>query len=291
MARLLKPVGRCRGLAVELHGSGLDADRQYHLSGLAGRLLSREVAVLLPQGEIPFRLSPELAPGYAWNVPGSPLPGGCEPTAADDDVAWLDALVSTARRYLELGREPSFIAGYSGGARFASHHVAVGETSWAAAALVAGLRIPPVGLVPPPTISFHGIDDRVNPFLGGDGKRWGMGVDEASDGYAARQGCRDRPVEDVIEGARRRIFRGPSGSNALVVYVVAGTAHAWPGSVDHDHLRHFGPAGSVLDASDLITSFFEDFLDLNVEPSDINSSLPSGKDAYVLARSTAVKGN
>ena len=244
-------------LAVELHGSGLDPLRQYRMSGLADLLTAEDVAVLLPQAAMPFRLIPELASGFAWNVPGVPLPGAKVTGEADiDDIGYLIALVRTFRTKLHLVDAPLFLVGYSGGARLASDLIASGVVDWTAAGLVAGLR--PARNArrrPPPTISFHGVEDSINPFAGGTGPRWDMGVEEACRLYALSQsGAVDEALQ--VPGADLRIYRSSDGKQALSTYTVKGAAHAWPGTRDEDHLKVFGPAGDGTDASALIADFF-----------------------------------
>lgn len=245
-------------LVIELHGSGLDPLRQYRMSRLADRLIPKGVAVLLPQAGAPFQLMPELPSGFAWNIPGVPLPGSRSPDGATaDDASYIAALVRAFQLEPHLRDAPLFLAGYSGGARLASQLLTSGGLAWSGVGLVGGLRPPERGTrPPPPTVSLHGRADRINPYGGGDGPRWDIGVEEAGDRYAAAQGCAPQPLESQVGGAWRRIYRSPEGDEALVTYAVDGAAHAWPGTQDADHLAAFGPAGDGMDASRLIAEFF-----------------------------------
>jgi polyhydroxybutyrate depolymerase len=257
-------------LAIELHGSGLDPLRQYQMSRLADRLTASGIAVLLPQAATPFQLMPEVGYGFAWNIPGVPLPSSTELSNADD-IGYITQLVESFQQKLQLCDAPLFLSGYSGGARLASYMLASGHLKWTAAGLVAGLRPIEHGQrPPPPTISFHGVADTINPFEGGLGPRWDIGVEEAGDRFALAQGCTPDPQEFQLPGADVHIYRLPDGAAALSMYTVVGAAHAWPGTRDEDHLKIFGPAGDNLNASSLIEKFFVSrmtpTMQRNVEP-------------------------
>ena len=250
--------GRARALAVELHGSGLDPLRQDAMSRLADRLGEQGVAVLLPQGGTPFQLRPDLDEGFAWQIPGAPLPGAAEVADADaGDVGYIADLVESFQAKLQLRDAPLFLVGYSGGARLASHLLGLERPTWSAAGLVAGLRpVRPGPRPPPPTVSFHGGADSINPFEGGLGARWDLGVEEAGRLYASAQGCAPGALEHQLPGARLQVHRTPDGRPALSMYAVAGGTHAWPGARDEAHLRAFGPGDDSLDASALIADLF-----------------------------------
>ena len=227
------------------------------MTRLVERLVPHGLAVLLPQAARPFRLKPELAPGYAWAVPGTPLPGASEiEDCGIDDIGWIRNLVGSTQNDLHLHSAPLFLTGYSGGARLASHLLVRREPDWTAAALVAGLRaVNKPDRPPPPTISFHGVNDAINPYAGGLGPRWDLGVEAAGHRYALSQGGLPAFEDRDVAGARSRIYRTATGAAALTLYAVLECAHAWPGSTDRRHLEIFGPGGRGTDASGLIADF------------------------------------
>ncbi|WP_375383451.1 alpha/beta hydrolase family esterase [uncultured Sphingomonas sp.] len=285
---LFRPAsGPVSALAVELHGSGLDPERHHRMTGLAELLVPHGIAVLIPQAGTPFRLMPASTQGFAWTVPGAPLPDatgaggatdGGDAQADDDvdDIAYLAALVAQTQRMLGLCGAPLFLSGYSGGARLASHLLTSGPLAWTAAALVAGLRFVEGHRRPPMTIVFHGIADAINPLGGGAGPRWDMSVAEAASRYARAQGCVSPPRRGDVPGADVQVHRTPDGEGALSLYVEAGAGHAWPGTRDAEHVALFGPPGGHLDASRLIADFFLARIEVR-HPPDIGRRRP-GQD-------------
>ena len=228
------------------------------MSRLVDQLLPRGFAVLFPEAAIPFELSPGIA-GFAWNVPGSPLPGEVEPLITTvDDMHWIVEITKVAQCVLDLARAPLVLVGYSGGARLGSHLLVAGSLPWTAAALVSGLRaVEGADHPPPPTIAFHGLEDQVNPYCGGSDRRWSMSVVDAADRYAATQGCLPGFLESRSPYGELRVYSTGDGRPGLTLCSVLRAGHAWPGSTDAAHLAAFGPAGANLDSSSLIASFFD----------------------------------
>ena len=247
------------------------------MTRLIERLVPHGIAVLLPQAALPFRLKPELAPGYAWNIPGAPLPGASEVNDCEiDDIGWITELVSSTQKELNLPSGPLFLTGYSGGARLASHLLVRKQPDWSAAALVAGLRA--VGNAerePPLTISFHGVEDTINPYAGSLGTRWDLGVEAAGHRYALSRGGLPAFEERAVPGARRRTYRTASGAEALTLYAVLECAHAWPGCSDPRHLDSFGPGGCGVDASRIIADFIIQHVASQEQRGDAENAHPS----------------
>lgn len=249
--------GVISGLAVELHGSGQDSQRQYAMSRLADELALYDIASLIPQAAYPFQLDDEIRAGFAWNIPNTPLPGDMTAVSSEiDDISWLCELISTYVVKLSLGAGPKFICGYSGGARLAAYLLDRG-LDWNAAAFVSGMRLPSsADAILPPTISFHGLEDRINPFAGGSGTRWDLGVRETAEQFAGFRTRKFNVVQNQIPGGQLFSYNNLNGEPQLLSYEVAGANHAWPGTRDPEHLKDFGPSSSHIDASRLIAEFF-----------------------------------
>lgn len=250
--------GVITGLSIELHGSGQDASRQCKMSGLADELARLGVMSLIPQAAHPFQLSQTIRAGFAWNVPGIALPGNAPPILVPiDDVGWISDVIARFRKSFSLASKPMFLCGYSGGARLGAH-LLEGDHKWTGAAFVSGMRLPNSrSCCPPPTISFHGTDDHINPFAGNAGHRWDMGVRETAENYAKLQNCSSSVAQTEPPDRRVLNFYREDGSLQLSSHELIGANHAWPGSKDVEHLVDFGPLNTEVDATRLIVEFFE----------------------------------
>jgi polyhydroxybutyrate depolymerase len=250
--------GRARALVVELHGSGLDPERQLRASKLCDILWREKCALLLPQAKSAFQLANVYPPGFAWNIPGVPLPGETRAfKECPDDIAAINAMVSAAQEAFGLVGLPLFVVGYSGGARLASYLICQKGMPWSAAGLVAGIRSPtPVHRKPPPIIAIHGTADPINPYNGGPEIRWDVGVEEAAQRVASAQGCIGLPTKISGDVSSQTIYRRQTGKIGVLLMTLSGAGHAWPGSVDPEHCRAFGPCRPEVDASEVIWSFF-----------------------------------
>lgn len=278
----LHPANRqAAGLVVELHGSGLDPQRQVSASGLAQHLHAEGYALLVPRALMEFQLEPAVAPGFAWNVPGSPLPSESEPRDnGPDDIGDIASMVGSVLDELGQPDLPLYLVGYSGGGRLASEMMSSKLMAWRAAAIVAGLRLPKrMDRVPPPVLSFHGIADRLNPFYGSSEARWDLGVEEAARRVAASQGCTELTREAMPDGYALE-FRSPTGRLGVRQVCIEAASHAWPGSSDRSHRELFGPCAERVDASRQIVSFFSASRSNAVESGDGRSrSATGGHDA------------
>lgn len=231
----------CRRVVISLHGSGFTADG-YAITSDAQHLVTRGAAVILPQAMIPFRLSPEWPCGFAWNIPNSPLPGESSPRHQPDDVAFIrSVLAACAHSYPGL---PIHLMGYSGGARLASYLAAI-EPILASAGLVAGIRFPKDVLTTPPILAIHGRLDTINPYAGSDDARWSAGVETVIRSWARAADCLERPQLHAIQPeVHEQRFEMIDGRSRVRLISLARVGHAWPGSLDAQHISQFGDAGS-----------------------------------------------
>jgi polyhydroxybutyrate depolymerase len=241
---------------LEVHGSGLGAATQLATSGAAVRARDSAV-VIVPQAAIPFRLRPDLPAGWAWNVPGSPLPGepGVRPDLPDD-VGFLAALlnIAAARSPAPLGG--LHLLGFSGGARLCGRlALELGEAVTSVAA-IAGLRSPArqpaSGLR---VLAVHGRRDSINPYIGGENPRWREPVYDAAHSWALALGC--APVAATMRPSPAlEIHSWAAGQQERVRLVTLHRAgHCWPGSRNTDHADQFGPCDDI-DATGLALDFF-----------------------------------
>ena len=244
-------------IIIDLHGSGSSPEE--HLAVTAAHAMAGQGAVVvLPQADIPFRLLPEWPTGWAWNVPGSPLPGETEPRQGPDDVEFIGELIAeVVQRH---GAHPSRIhlRGYSGGARLSAHLAARFGDSLASVCFVSGVRFVDGGGKRPPVLALHGRRDHLNPYDGGAGSRWSESVESAVQRWAGAVGCEPVPtVRAITETIHAIDYRDSTGFAAVRLIRVDDAEHAWPGTQDRDHIEQFGCSGH-LDASQAHLDFIHD---------------------------------
>jgi polyhydroxybutyrate depolymerase len=243
-------------LVIEFHGSGHFAGEQMATSGFAALGARENFAVAAPEAMLPVRLRPEWPEGRAWNVPGVPLTSGALPDGASDDVAFTQALISSLIAEGIANTELIYLAGFSGGARMCSYLAGVMPERIAAIGTVAGLRLPPRSeLPPPPIIALHSRTDEINPYLGGAGPRWDIGVEETAAAYAERFGW-SAPSIEQDDGVSRHVYRDAELRERLVAYTLDRHPHGWIGSLDAAHNAQYGLPNGAVDATALIWDFF-----------------------------------
>jgi polyhydroxybutyrate depolymerase len=254
---LARPAGAAGTLplVIEFHGSGHFAEGQMAASGFAALGEREQFAVAAPEAALTVRVRPEWPEGRAWNVPGVPLTSGESPDGPDD-VAFVAALIGALVDDGVADPERVYLAGFSGGARLCSHLAGVMPERIAAIGTVAGLRLPPFNVLPPPPIiAFHSRADEINPYDGGAGPRWDLGVDETAAAFAERYGL-SIPESDEVHGLLRDVYRDRDGRERLVAYTLDDRPHGWYGSRDPQHAAQYGTAGDIIDATAMIWDFF-----------------------------------
>ncbi|HYO02219.1 MAG TPA: hypothetical protein VET27_10165 [Mycobacterium sp.] len=231
-----------RRVIVSLHGSGFTS--QTHDAMVDADDLARGGAlVLTPQALIPFQYSAVFPEGFGWNVPGSPLPGEDVVRDEPDDVGFITTLLEVTRaRHPDL---PVHLLGYSGGARLASHVLAVDRTP-TSAGLVAGALFPPTAAsAVAAVLAIHGRHDDVNPYERGDSARWPTGIRRTMQSWANRSGDGDthrlRELEPGV--VEQRFDNSDTRYGPVRLISLDDVGHAWPGTSDPLCLRQFGPAG------------------------------------------------
>ncbi|NTJ43374.1 polyhydroxybutyrate depolymerase [Agrobacterium larrymoorei] len=248
---------------LDFHGSTSTADEQMDRSEWE-RVAEREgfIAVAL-QGAIP-----STKPGtFSWNIPGVTKGDG------PDDIRFInDAITALSERFC-IDETKVYGTGYSGGARLLSQYICNGETGFAAAGFVAGLRAgypkddngkwhPDAATCTPKAtlsfIAFAGAKDAINPYDGGGRPYWQYGAQAALDRWVQLNGCTAKPTienkgqltlsqyDDCKEGAR------------IASYVIADAGHTWPSSTAMLRIQNIvGKVSHEVNATDEIWSFFK----------------------------------
>jgi polyhydroxybutyrate depolymerase len=237
-------------LVLNLHGSGSDAAEQELRTGMNVTARAHGFVVAYPQGHR------RAGTGYAWNVPGTPLPS--EPASHVDDLRYLRDVVTALVDAYCLDPARVFATGFSGGARMSSSLACAAGTPLAAVAPVAGLRAPspcrpghPVGVV-----AFHGLADPVNLFAGHGQAYWTYSVPEALTRWSATNRCtHEEHFGYPVPGVTLTSHSGCAGGSRVLLYSLAGVGHRWPRRETVD--RPVGVASAVtLDVDEIMWSFF-----------------------------------
>lgn len=229
---------------VDLHGSGSWPEEHVAITD-ARSFAALGAVVVVPQAGIPFRLLEQWPTGWAWNVPGSPLPGESIARGEPDDTAFIDAL--TTRLIEQHGVDPRRIhlRGFSGGARLSSHLIASTGNRLASVCCVGGVRFVPSPGELPPLLAIHGRLDTLNPYEGGGGSRWSGSVESTVRQWAAASGCAPTPQYRVIgDDVRETRYLDGMGFATVRLVTVADAAHSWPGTAHRDHIAQFGAPGT-----------------------------------------------
>lgn len=230
-------------LVVDLHGLTMTADLEAALTGFEDLADEQGFVVVTPQGlgDIPF-----------WNFISAGV--------ATDDVAFLGDLVEQVGADLCIDTSRVYASGISNGGLMSSALACRLPDVFAAVAPVAGVAFLP-GCDEGPPVGFqavYGTGDNVLPYDGGlggnlqgflaenpldesrastDEQRGQISsiafasVDDTLAAWAERNGCDGEPVEERVSGeVVRRSWPDCDGGAEVVLYVVEGGGHTWPGT-------------------------------------------------------------
>jgi polyhydroxybutyrate depolymerase len=196
---------------MSLHGTRSTADRQARLSGFGQFARTAGAVVVFPQAIEP------IGPGYEWDL--------------SRDVDYIAGLATelVSRHRVAHGRV--LLTGMSGGARMSSRFASVHPELVQALGAVAGLRSPAVPVRRPvPVLSFHGTNDRINPYRGSGTQRWNESVPDAALAWALANGITAAPAEVPVSPALTRTTYGAEGQpGEVTLWTSRGAGHTWPG--------------------------------------------------------------
>jgi polyhydroxybutyrate depolymerase len=230
-------------VVLNFHGLGSNGAEQETYSGLVP-LSDREGFVLVsPDGTGGPR-------GWAFALSGN---------SPDDDLAFVDDLLATLAADLCIDTSRVYATGMSNGAFFSSLLACLRADRIAAIAPVAGIAwaegLPCGG--PVPVIAFHGVQDSVVPFYGGE--IFGVipydGAPLAIAGWAGHNGCAGTaPVQEKL-AENVELVRYEECAAATQLIAVTDGGHTWPGAFP---LPRLGPTNREVSAAELIWAFFKD---------------------------------
>jgi polyhydroxybutyrate depolymerase len=232
-------------LVLNFHGLGSNAVQQELYSGLTGQ--SDEVGFILatPEG------SGNPQRWYFVDFPGAEV----------DDFAFVRALIGHLSDTLCIDQSRIYATGMSNGGFMSAALACEMSDTFAAVAPVAGVTyLPSCDAKPPvPIVVFHGTNDAVVPFAGGN---IGLlpaalpGVRETAGLWAQHNGCEAGPqnqrfAADVVLEA----YAGCSRDADVHLYVIEGGGHTWPGALP---LPFLDKTTQSIKAAEIIWRFFSE---------------------------------
>lgn len=246
---------RAEALVLNLHGTGSTAAAQEVFSGMDAASDQGTFVVAYPQGLIPS------GTGFDWDIPGVPLFGGAKvPRGSANDVAFITQLVPVLESEYCINSREVFVTGMSGGGRMASQLACDASTTFAAAAPVAGLRLPSPcpATRPVPIVAFHGTADPVDPYGGNGQAYWTYSVPTAAARWAAQDKCPKRAATDRRPGYTLTSYQGCAGNAVVELYSLTGEGHEWPGgpTMPRSITGLLGPQSGAVDANAVMWAFF-----------------------------------
>jgi polyhydroxybutyrate depolymerase len=197
--------------------------------------------------------------------------GGLEPERAKtrpDDVRFTAALLDDLERQVNFDRKRVYATGIANGGMMCYRLAAeLSQRIAAIAPVAASLAIDdPRPKRPVPIMHFHGRQDSIVPIGGPGGDTPAFvrfkSVDETIRLWAKLNRCAQQPmIEDlpdtVADGTRVKRHHYPAGPDGaeVVLYVIEGAGHTWPGQ--KSPLALFGKSTADISANDLMWEFFK----------------------------------
>jgi polyhydroxybutyrate depolymerase len=208
---------------------------------------------------------------FGWNG-GPRRPGGGDPAQNGvDDVGFTRALLDDLARVAKVDAKRVYAAGMSMGAIMVYRLASELSDRIAAVAPIAG----PMGTEacdpkrPVSVIHFHGTQDEAVPFEGGKGRLDPSGteyysVEHSIGAWVKADGCEVRARTDDLPDksddgtkATRKTYGGGKGGAEVVLIVIEGGGHTWPGREFGPELKVLGRSSKDVSANDLMWQFFE----------------------------------
>lgn len=246
-------------VVLAFHGAGLTPEWMVGFSGLNEKADRENFAVVYPAALGPAGLA------LTWNA------GNCcgeAMTKNVDDVAFVRALLDDLLKAFPIDPQRVFATGMSNGALFCYRLASELADRIAAVAAVAG----PMGTEtckpsrPVPLLHIHGTEDEFAPFAGGKGPKTALEtkfypVEHGIKAWVKANGCPGKPVVTQIPDAAgdglkvTRSVYGPGKEGAeVVLYVVHGGGHTWPGRPGDATL---GKSTTNISANEILWEFFK----------------------------------
>ena len=247
-----------------LHGGGGTSKTAMEETGWMQKAEAAGFLLVFPEGA---RQHTDKPPGFrtnpqTWNDGSGRFYSGKQNI---DDVAFIDNVIEEVALSHDVDAGRVFVTGFSNGASMAYRLALELSERIAAIAPVAssGLRMPAKKRKSPvPVVAIQGMGDPRNPLEGGtvrlaDGQEDTRSpVTETIERWAAMNGCDPTPTVSDVDGVKRVSYGGRNEAE-VVLYLVSGMGHTWPGGKTLLPKSLVGDTTSRLNANDVIWAFFD----------------------------------
>lgn len=237
-------------LLISLHGAALWPAVQMEVSRWNEVADEHGFIVVYPAG-VGFTYGPK-----AWHM---------GPRSVEADVGFISALIDKLQREYNIDPDRIYADGLSNGGNMAfALSCRMGDRLAAVGTVAAPQTLPFdwCGDAPPvPTINFHGTDDRMVPYAGGQlsdpvNPKFVPAVRDWTSSWARRNRCAEAAVETRVSASVNRLSYPQCERGAdVVLYTVEGGGHTWPGGKPLPEWLA-GPTSNEISASRLMREFF-----------------------------------
>lgn len=245
-------------VVIALHGATMTGPLMAAFTGLDAKADEAGFLAVYPDGTGGLQT-------YFWNAGnccGPPARGGV------DDVAFLRALIDDLARTHRIDPARIYATGLSNGAMMAYRLASELADRIAAIACVGGTMTAEIGRParPVPLLHVHGTEDLFVPYGGGKGSKSVTGfeyesVDRTIAAWVRENGCSAEPTVEALPDragdgtrVRRETYAGGRAGSEVVLVVVEGGGHTWPGRDLGTNV--LGKSTRNASANDLIWEFF-----------------------------------
>ena len=248
-----------RPLVLVFHGGASNAVATVALTELNEKADREGFVVAYPNG------SGRLPSILTWNA------GNCCGFAREervDDVAFIRALLDDVAKVTPIDATRVYATGSSNGGQMAYRLAAEMPDRIAAIAPVAASLEVKLGSIgrPVSVLHFHGTADENLPLAGGQGSRSIAGVkfnsvEQSIGAWTKANQCQPAPTVETVPDrfddgttVERRSYPGCRAGAEVVLYVITGGGHTWPGRQIRTAL--LGTTTREISATDLMWEFF-----------------------------------
>ena len=244
-------------VVLALHGAAMNGPMMAWFSGLTEKSDAARFVVVYPSGT-------GAGPFLTWNAGGFT---GKMAEGKADDVAFVGKLLDDLGTVVTVDGKRVYACGMSNGGMMC-YRLAAELSDWiAAVAPVAGTVAIEESKPkrPVPVIHFHGSKDTIVPFEMTKGKAPSFmklkGVEDSIQTWVKLNGCDEKPKADVLskDGDEMKVTRttygGGKGGSEVVLVVVEGGGHTWPGR--EPPVGFIGKSAKNISANDLMWEFFQ----------------------------------